>query len=138
MAASAKPEWVSRPPHAGDIVTCLYPIDPKGRLRPCLVLEVLAGSGGGYAVRVAYGTKSRDKATRGNIDLIVESQSDMDECGVAVATRFDLETTATIPWDPPDCDCWRGCYSPILGELPKAQQIDCAHKLQAIQNKPRR
>jgi hypothetical protein len=36
----------------------LYPGDPKGQLRPCLVLETQNGSEGGFAVRVAYGTKS--------------------------------------------------------------------------------
>jgi hypothetical protein len=138
MASSAKPGWVSRPPRVGNIITCLYPNDPKGRLRPCLVLEVLAGSKGGFAVRVAYGTKSLDKATRGKIDVIIESRSDIDECGIAVPTRFDLEETATILWEPPDCGCWQGESSPVLGELPTIQQVDCAYKLQAIQNKQRR
>lgn len=138
MAQTAKPGWVSRPPHVGDVVTCLYPNDPKGRLRPCLVLEVLAGSTSGHAVRVAYGTKSLDKATRGKIDVIVESQSDIDACGIAVATRFDLEETAVISWEPPDCDCWHGRYTPVLGSLPKSHQIDCGFKLQAIQQKKNR
>jgi hypothetical protein len=89
-------------------------------------------------VRVAYGTKSLDKETRGQIDLIVESEAELDECGLAIATRFDLEETAVIPWEPPDCDCWHGRYSPVLGALPMSQQIDCAYKIQAIQNKNRR
>lgn len=132
---AAKPSWVSRPPRVGNIVTSLYPNDPKGRLRPVLVLETLAGSVSGYAVRVAYGTSSLDKDTRGKIDLIIESQSDVDACGLAVPTRFDLEETAIIPWETPDCDCWHGRYSPVLGELPTEQQVDCAYKLAAIQNK---
>jgi hypothetical protein len=135
MAPTVKPGWVSRPPRVGEIVTCLYPNDPKGRLRPCLVLEARAGSASGYSIRVAYGTKSLDKATRGNIDLIIENQSDVDACGLAVPTRFDLENTAVIPWEPPDCDCWHGQYSPVLGVLPRPHQIDCGHKLLAIQNK---
>jgi hypothetical protein len=135
MAQTAKPGWVSRPPSAGAIVTCLYPNDPKGELRPCLVLETLSGSKSGYAVRVAFGTKSLKKDTRGAIDLIVESQGDIDTCGLAVATRFDLENTAIIPWDLPDCGCWRGQYTPILGWLPRSHQIDCGFKLGAIQAK---
>lgn len=53
----------------------------------------------------------------------------------AVPTRFDLEETATLVWEPPECDCWRGRYTPILGELPVKQQVECAYKLAAIQNK---
>lgn len=135
MAAIDKPGWVARPPRVGNVITCLYPNDPKGQLRPVLVLETLAGSGGGFAVRVAYGTKSLDYETRGKIDLIIDSAPDIDACGLAIPTRFDLEETAMIPWEPPDCDCWRGRYSPILGELPVKQQVDCAYKLAAIQNK---
>jgi hypothetical protein len=135
MAQTAKPGWVSRPPRAGDVVTCLYPNDPKGRLRPCLVLEVLVGSESGYAVRLAYGTKNLDKVARRKIDIIIESQSDIDACGVAIATRFDLENTAVIPWEPPDCDCWHGEYSPKLGSLPKNHQVDCSYKLAAIRAK---
>ena len=95
----------------------------------------MAGSVSGYAVRVAYGTSSLNKEARGKIDLIIETQSDIDECGIAVPTRFDLEETAIIPWEPPECDCWHGQYSPVLGGLPTSQQVDCAYKLQAIQNK---
>lgn len=135
MAESAKPGWVSRPPRVGNVITCLYPNDPKGRLRPCLVLETLKGSEEGYAVRVAYGTSSLDHATRGKIDLIVESQSDITACGVAVPTRFDLEETAVISWEPPECDSWHGQYSPILGNLTVDQEKDAAYKLAAIQNK---
>lgn len=135
MAANAKPGWVSRPPRVGNVVTCLYPNDPKGALRPVLVLEALAGSSEGFAVRVAYGTKSLDYATRGKIDLIIDTKADIDACGLALATRFDLEECAIIPWEPPLCDCWHGRYSPVIGELPVKQQIDCAYKLAAIQNK---
>ena len=135
MVPSAKPGWTSHPPRIGDIVTCLYPGDPKGRLRPVLVLETQAGSAGSFAVRVAYGTTSLDYATRAKIDLIIDAAADIDACGLAVATRFDLENIATIPWEPPFCDCWRGFDTPILGELPVAQQVECAFKLKAIQEK---
>lgn len=135
MAPSDKPRWVSRPPRVGNIVTCLYPGDPKGQLRPCLVLETQSGSKGDLAVRVAYGTKSLDYETRGKIDLIIDKPIDIDTCGLAVATRFDLEETATVPWEPPLCDCWTGFATPTIGELPFSKQIDCAYKLQAIQNK---
>lgn len=138
MAESGKPSWVSRPPRVGNVITCLYPKDPKGELRPVLVLAVLSGSEGGYAVRVAYGTKSLDHKTRGEIDLIIESKNDVDTCGLALPTRFDLEEIAVIPWEPPDCDCWRGRYTPVLGELPADKQVDAAYKLAAIQNKKNR
>src|SRR5215207_2633676 len=118
MALSGKPSWVSRPPRVGNIITCLYPGDPKGRLRPCLVLETSAGSAGGFSVRVAYGTKELDKQTRGDIDLIIESESDVEACGLAIPTRFDLELTAVILWEPPLCNCWRGRLTPKIGELP--------------------
>jgi len=99
------------------------------------VLETRAGSSGGYAVRVAYGTSNLNKEKRSQIDLIIESSTDINECGIAVPTRFDLEHTAVIPWEPPDCECWHGEYSPKLGALPLERQIDCAHKIAAIQNK---
>jgi len=135
MAQSANPSWVSRPPHVGNIITCLYPGDPKGRLRPVLVLEVRAGSVSGFSVRVAYGTRSLDYETRGSIDLIIDKPIDIDHCGVPEATRFDLETTAVVAWEPPSCDCWRGWATPILGELPTSQQVECAYRLKAIQEK---
>lgn len=135
MSSNDKPGWVSRPPVIGDIVTCLYPNDPKGNLRPCLVLGVAKGSKGGYAIHVAYGTKQLDKNTRGDIDLIVETGDDVAACGIALPTRFDLENTAAIVWEPPDFNCWHGRYTPVLGALPKHQQIDCAYKMRAIQSK---
>lgn len=135
MTPSDKPRWVSRPPRVGNIITCLYPGDPKKRLRPVLVLQTSAGSNGGFAVRVAYGTKSLDYDTRGQIDLIIDKPIDMDTCGVPLATRFDLENTAEVPWEPPFCDCWKGFGSPILGELPSSQQVECAYRLKAIQEK---
>jgi hypothetical protein len=100
-----------------------------------LVLGVAKGSVDGYAVHVAYGTKSLDKTTRGKIDLIIELEADIDECGMAVPTRFDLENTAALMWEPPDFDCWKGRYTPVLGSLPKSQQVECSWKLQAIQDK---
>ena len=135
MATADKPAWVSQLPRVGNIITCLYPNDPKGRLRPVLVLETRAGSAGTIAVRVAYGTTSLDHETRGKIDLIIEDEAEVDACGLAASTRFDLEETATIPWEPPLCGCWKGFDSPIIGELPVPQQIECAYKLQAIQLK---
>lgn len=134
-STKSKPDWVSRPPRVGQVVTCLYPGDPKARLRPCLVLGVAVSKTGSYAVHLAYGTSQLDKATRGGIDLIIEKESDMEACGIAVPTRFDLETTAAIVWEPPEFDCWRGEYSPILGMLPREKQIDCGYKRRAIQAK---
>jgi hypothetical protein len=100
-----------------------------------LVLEVSAGSTSGYSVRIAYGTKSLDKDTRGKIDVIIETAADINACGIAVPTRFDLENTAVIPWDPPDCGCWHGRYTPVLGALPIEKQTDCAWKLHTIRQK---
>lgn len=89
----------------------------------------------GYKVRVAYGTKSLDHETRGKIDLIVEDPADINACGIAVATRFDFEETAEIPWEPPDVDCWKGRYEPILGRLTVDLEKDAAYKMRAIQEK---
>jgi hypothetical protein len=127
----------NRPTRSLKAAACSMPGWPPSLTRSLLplVLETQAGSGGGFAVRVAYGTKSLDYVTRGKIDLIIDSPEDIDICGLAVATRFDLENIATIPWEPPHCDCWRGRLTPILGELPMAQQVECAYKLAAIQNK---
>jgi hypothetical protein len=134
-STSGRPGWVSRPPSVGSVVTCLYPGDPKARLRPCLVLGVATGSAGGYAIHVAYGTSQLDKDKRGDIDLIIEDAADINACGIALATRFDLENTAAIVWEPPEFDCWHGRYSPVLGSLPRDKQIDCAYKLRAINDK---
>ncbi len=136
MAQNAKPSWVSRPPRVGNVITSRYPNDPKAVLRPCLVLEVQENSGS-YAVRVAYGTSTLKIEQRGNIDIIAQSQSDLDANGVAVPTRFDLENTALIPWEEPECGCWRGKYSPVLGNLTRDQEEDAARKLAALQNKQR-
>jgi hypothetical protein len=100
-----------------------------------LVLGVAQGSAGGYAIHVAYGTKQLDKEKREAIDLIVENETEIGACGIAIPTRFDLETTAALVWEPPEFDCWHGRYSPVLGTLPRDRQIDCAYKLRAIREK---
>lgn len=135
MATNHRPSWVSLPPSVGNIVTCLYPNDPKGRLRPALVLGVAKGSQGDYAVHIAFGTKTLKKDTRGDIDLIIEFDADIAKCGIAIPTRFDLENTVAIQWGPPEFDCWTGRLSPIIGCLPKNLQIECGWKLYEIENK---
>ena len=132
---NAKPSWASHPPRVGDIVTCIYPGDPKQRLRPVLVLATLAGSGGDFAARVAYGTKSLDYTTRGGIDLIIDDHDDIDTCGLAVPTRFDLENVIVLPWTSPDFGCWYGYPTPKIGELPISQQVECAYRLNRIEQK---
>jgi hypothetical protein len=83
--------------------------------------------------RVAYGTTSLDVVTRGKIDRIVDDASDIAACGLAVATRFDRkhrdDSLGAL------CDCWRGFATPILGALPVRQQVECAFKLKAIQER---
>jgi hypothetical protein len=135
MPTNNKPAWISRQPHVGDIVTCLYPNDPKGRLRPCLVLGVAKGSAGSYAVHIAYGTTNLNKEKRSEIDLIVDSEIDIKACGIPSATRFDLENTTALVWEQPDFDCWKGRYSPRLGSLPKNKQTECGWKLKSIKDK---
>jgi hypothetical protein len=86
-------------------------------------------------VRVAFGTGTVKEKIRGAIDLIIESDDDRDRCGLPKPTRFDLETIAILSWEPPECDCWRGFNSPVLGSIPKSKEIECISKLAAIQNK---
>lgn len=131
--ADSPPGWLSHPPSVGDITTCYYPGDGKGLLRPVLVLELLvADDADEFAIRVAYGTTNLVRPERAAVSLIVDDAGQMNVCGLAKATRFDLKTQVTLPWDTQFVGCWRGFSSPIIGALPKGLQIDCAHIIAAM------
>jgi hypothetical protein len=116
-------EWPSKPPAAFDIVACFFPeSEPKPdgsiKLRPALVLSVLRrASTGEVAVRVAYGTKNLKLMHREHLDLIIQNASDMRLMGLAVATRFDLDHVALLPWTDTFFGCWSGYQTPVIGSL---------------------
>lgn len=121
--ASCKPNWVGSPPAAHDIVTAWFPEkepSPDGslKLRPCLVLNVLKGrTSGNYSCLVAYGTSKLKIHQRQSLDLIIQNSRDLDTIGLPVATRFDLDEIAQLPWDPEFFESWSGYQSPIIGSL---------------------
>lgn len=130
MADDSRPEWISQPPGVGDFITCYYPGDPKGELRPVLVLEVRVSEDfEEFSIRVAYATSKINKPHRAGVSVTVSDAGQVSVCGLAVPTRIDLDTQATIPWDEEYCGCWRGFSSPILGKLPTGLQVECAYTL---------
>ena len=136
MVLDSLPDWVSQPPDVGDIITCYYPSDPKRALRPALVLELRVSDDlEEFSVRVAYGTSKTDRPEREHVSLTITDNGQVAMCGLAVPTRFDLETQATITWSQKECGCWRGFTSPVIGHLTKGLQVDCAHKLNEMQKK---
>jgi len=123
MTSSGNPAWVSSPPSAYDIVACWYPLkerpdDPGPVLRPVLVTTVQRGQQSGlFACRVAFGTKQLKIPQRRDKDIIVQNTNDIRIFGLARATRFDLDTTATLPWTPDFFGCWTDHASPLIGSL---------------------
>lgn len=129
------PEWLASPPSLMDIVTAYFPeTKPKGelRLRPCLVTRVLQNTETGqFACELAFGTKNLKHILRANVDVIVQNTSDLNEMGLAVATRFDLDLDkrAILPWDAIYFGCWIGKESPRLSALLEHYQKDYAFKI---------
>ncbi len=127
------PKWVLSPPSMYDIVACYYPeTKPKAelKLRPCLVRTVLQSKSSGlHAVEVYFGTKNLKTQSRKGSDLIIQNTSDLDEIGLAMATRFDLADTsfARLPWNPSYFGCWTGYDTPIIGFLPESYQKEYAY-----------
>lgn len=121
---SSTPEWTQSPPSVFDIVTGYYPeTKPRGDgpvLRPCLVLRVLRSKlSGEIAVELTYGTKNLKTWARIDKDIIIQNTTDLDEMGLAVATRFNLDDDHRIirPWKPPHFDCWSNQRTPKIGSL---------------------
>jgi hypothetical protein len=86
-----------------DIVWCRFPdnlnLDAPGiKDRPALVLQTAHSSPGFRPeVRVIYGTSNLKTATR-PFDFFVKNLWEMDEAGLAQATRFDLDRVLWMPW----------------------------------------
>lgn len=122
MAAPSEPFWVATPPNAFDIATAWFPernsIPPGPKLRPSLVIAVLQNKiSGSIACKIAYGTKNLKLTQRGQLDLIIQNSVDMALFGLSTATRFDLDFTATVPWNNKYFGCWYGYSSPVIGSL---------------------
>jgi hypothetical protein len=116
MAATTEPFWTKDPPSAYDIAACFYPdSDPAAagqKLRPCLITTVFRRRLSGYACRVAYGTTRLKVVQRRDRDLIIQETGDLSAVGLARATRFDPDATATLPWTEDFFGCWTGYSSP--------------------------
>ena len=132
-AHTSPPKWLQQPPTAFDIVTAYYPeTKPKGdlRLRPCL--SVLQGkTSGGFALQVAYGTKHLKFQQRKSVDLIIQNHTHLQEHGLAMATRFNLDTDniVVLPWTEEFFGCWTGRHHPRIGHLSENYIRDLAFSL---------
>ena len=125
MPSKGEPAWVRSPPAAYDIVTAYYPESQGGtrsakpKLRPSLVLNVLTDPDepGLFFCRVAYGTKNLKIVQRRHLDIIVQNAVHVHQLGLARATRFDLDSTVTLPWTDEFFGCWTGHATPRIGAL---------------------
>lgn len=127
----SEPAWTRSRPAAYDIVTCWFPEagkpaqDPK--LRPCLVTAVLRDEESGrFACRLVYGTTSLKIVHRQHLDLIIQNTVDLDQVGLARATRFDLDNTAVLPWASEFFGRWAGYATPRIGALTETYIRDYA------------
>jgi hypothetical protein len=131
--ASSRPEWTARPPALFDIVTGYFPeTKPKKcgpDLRPPLVTRTLRNKKTGeIACQVAYGTSKLRIGQRQFDDIIIQNLPDMDEMGLAVATRFilDPQQQVILPWSTEHFGCWSGHANPKVGALTIDYQKDYA------------
>jgi hypothetical protein len=118
-----EPRWTRNPPSAFDIAASWYPEreapdKPGPILRPVLITAVLRGESSGlYACRVAFGTKNLKIVQRQADDLIIQNARDLEQFGLGRATRFDLDFTATLPWNKSFFGCWTDHTTPVIGSL---------------------
>lgn len=86
-------------------------------------------------VQVIYGTTTLKMQTRKH-DFFVCKLSEMEQCGLDKATRFDLDTFAWIPWDEDWFDTLPQYTSPIIGHLTdhatRLLQIELSYRKQAM------
>lgn len=142
MSNSADPvEWFAAPPSAFDIATCWFPRAPDKHpgpdLRPGLITGVLRGnSTGRFACRVCFGTTNLKIMQRGGRDIIVQNARHIDQFGLQRATRFDLDTVLTLPWNDRFFGFWSGYSSPIIGSLTEVYMRDFAYKMM-LRNAPK-
>jgi len=115
-----------------DIVSAYFPeTKPKGalRLRPCLVIRVYHNPEDGlFMCELAFGTKNLKTWSRIGQDVIIQNNNDLNECGLAVATRFDMDPAnrVPLPWNNLFFGCWTGNATPRIGSLPTDYQKDVA------------
>jgi hypothetical protein len=130
----ADPSWIAQHPSVFDIVTCFFPeregAEEMPKLRPSLVLEVLKGrKTGAIACRIAYGTRNLKFVQRKDRDVIIQNAADLVLVGLPMATRFDLDNTLVLPWQPEFFGCWTGYDHPKIGQLTETYVKDYAYTM---------
>lgn len=83
---------------------------------------------GCYACEVAFGTKTLKTHQRRELDIIIVNSSDLDEIGLPIATRFDLdaENRVVMEWIDGSFSPWKGYQSPKIGALTLEYQKEYA------------
>lgn len=129
----SQPKWTRSPPNLFDIVTGYYPESkPKAGTpahRPCLITAVYQNDeDGSYACEIAFGTKTLKTHQRSGLDIIIVNSSDLDEIGLPIATRFDLdsESRVVLEWRTDNFRPWKGYSSPKIGALTLVYQKEYA------------
>lgn len=98
-------------------------------LRPCLVTHVFQDTEtGDCACEIAYGAKNLKILKRKDKDLIVQNFTDMQEVGIPIATRFDLDGSkrVVLRWDLENFQPWSGFQTPRIGRLTEDYQKEYA------------
>ena len=117
-----KPVW----PKAYDLVWTRFPETtpperPGPKPRPSLVLGVYEEADGAALLLVAPGT-TRLKQDRRPLDFRITNFAEMQACGLAYATRFDLDALLPLPytreWFVPLAAA--GKTTPVIGRLSDA------------------
>lgn len=112
----------STAPAPYDVVWSRFPLIetpdiPAPKARPALVKVAFADQDGDPWVTVVYGT-SKAPYKRGLEYFTVATLSEMNQCGLKCATRFDISREATLPWAREFFTCIGGKALPIIGHLP--------------------
>lgn len=108
--------------------------DPGPKPRPAIVLNLAVDPDAGEAeVQLVYGT-SKLKLHKRPRDFFVTNVAEMDACGLSLATSFDLDNVAWIPWACQWFDALPGHTSPIIGRLSdhaiRLLQVELSHRRQ--------
>jgi hypothetical protein len=109
-------------PRLYDIVWCRFPEDdpfePGPKIRPALVRGIkVERTNSRGAVKVSYGTTKLKTLRRRRYDLIIQNAATLNEIGLPIATRFDLDLVNTLPWCAEFFCIPRGCRSITVGRL---------------------
>lgn len=112
----------STAPAPFDVVWSRFPLMetpdlPAQKARPALVKVAFADQNGNPWVTVVYGT-SKAPYKSGLEYFTVATLSEMNQCGLRCATRFDLSREMTLPWAREFFTCIGGKPLPIIGHLP--------------------